>query len=271
MSEHRVRVLLVGIDTYPGLDPDRKLRGAVADVRALAAILRSRVSNLELRILTEAEATRDKVLAALNALVDQIKPDEEVLFYWSGHGSQVKDASSDDEDGWDETLVPYDSGRGSKPNRDILDDEIHEWLGRLSAKTIRITLIIDSCHSGTVARTGVRGVPRDPRPRALDSPRERTQPKEATHGTSGWLPLSDRYVLLAACRDDQEAIELPFGGQFRGAFSWSLGKELEKAAEGATWREVFSRAQARVAVALSGDQIPQLEGARDRAIPGKSP
>ena len=58
----------------------------------------------------------------------------------------------DEADGMDETTVPFDSGRDLYPNRDITDDEIFAWLRKLSARTDNITLIFDSCHSGTIDR-----------------------------------------------------------------------------------------------------------------------
>ena len=81
-----------------------------------------------------------------------------MVVHYSGHGSQVPDLEGDEPDGLDETIVPHDSGRadpetGIGPaNRDITDDEIYERLRKLSAKTDAITLIFDSCHSGTISR-----------------------------------------------------------------------------------------------------------------------
>lgn len=255
----RVLALLVGIETYPNLDSTLGLRGTLADVEAMADLLRAKAERLDLRMLRDEQATRDEVLAALDRLVQDARPEDEVLFYWSGHGSQVRDSSGDDEDGWDETLVPYDSGRGRHPNRDILDDEIHDWLRRLTEVTPAVTLVVDACHSGTVARTGVRNVPRDPRPRAVSESRG-AGTREAVSGPAGWLPVSKDWVLLAACRDDQMAIELPLGGRVRGAFTWALERAALAAGSGATWKDLFREAESKVTVATFGAQVPQLEG-----------
>ncbi len=213
---NRTLALLIGIDTYPNLGSNSQLAGALADIDAIASLLRARTPNLDLRILREAQATRDGVVAAWNQLVKDAQAGDEVLFYWSGHGSQIRDESDDEDDGWDETLVPFDSGRIDQPNRDLVDDEIRAWLQRLTVKTPHVSLVIDSCHSGTVARSGARYVPRDPRPRQVEAP-ELAADFAGLAGPSGWLPVHNNWVLLAACRASQLAQELPLAGRGKKA------------------------------------------------------
>lgn len=273
MPDHSFKALVIGVDDYPFLDPDRVLRGAVADARAIADLLRQKRPDLDLTLLVDGQATRDAVLAGWDTLIASTQSGDEVLFYWSGHGSQVRDLGGDEveADGWDETLVPHDSGRGAHPNRDVIDDEIFTRLQALSTITDRITIILDACHSGTAVRTGVRGVPRDGRSKGepTTAGREKAIGRkfDQPRGASGWLPLSDRYVLLAACRDDQEALELPFRGQFRGAFTWRLCQELANTPGPATWGETFQPVARNLAASTTGAQIPQIEGTRGRALP----
>ena len=258
----RTLALLVGIESYPFLDGNLQLHGTLADVEAMAALLRSRVSGLDLRILRDAQATRDGVLAAWNQIVTDARPGDEVLFYWCGHGSRVRNLTGTEVDGWDETLVPYDSGRRNRPNRDLIDDEVYAWLGRLQRKTSEISLVVDACHSGTVARSGVRNVPRDPRPRNIS----------ASHavpsvGSAGWLPTSDRWVLLSACRDHEVAVELPIDDQVRGVFTWALEQAALSASPQTSWRDLFLAAESQVVLATYGRQMPQLDGPARRIAP----
>ena len=264
----RTLALLVGIQSYPYLDDNLQLHGTLADVAAVADLLRSRVANLDLRILRDGQASRAGIRAAWDRIVEDTGPDDEVLFYWSGHGSRVRNPSGSEADGWDETLVPHDSGRRTKPNRDLIDDEVHGWLNRLQKKTRRISLVIDSCHSGSVARTGVRTVPRDPRPRDLPPSPDPDLPESgAPAGPAGWLPASDHWVLLAACRDREVAVEIPFAGQTRGVFTWALEQAALTAAPGTSWRDLFLAAESQVVFATFGNQMPHLEGASGRVTP----
>jgi hypothetical protein len=85
------------------------------------------------------------------ALLDRaVSNNDTVVIYFAGHGSQIKDRNGDEADGMDETIVLYDSrtqGRG-----DLLDDDLNRWLTSIGKRTSHITLILDSCNSGSAAR-----------------------------------------------------------------------------------------------------------------------
>ena len=59
-------------------------------------------------------------------------------------------------------------------------------------------------------------------------------------------------MLLAACRDDEEAKEYQGGGATRGAFSYFLGETLRTAGGGISYRSLFDRAAARSAARSRG-------------------
>ena len=271
--------LLIGIDHYPKLASNWQLGGCVNDVQIMkdALVRRFGFGEEEISTLLNEQATRDGILAALDALVERAGQDDVVVFHYSGHGSQRPDGPERDEpDGWDETLVPHDSGRVPCPNRDITDDEIYVWLQRLTARTPYVTLIFDCCHSGTAVRERkVRTLPRDRRDfdklgapptgdlTALEGARN--------HGPSGWLPLGEKYVLFAASGSLECANEILTGEPQQiphGALTYYLVQELMSADfKSGTCAEIFER----VAPRLRGrceQQHPQLEGARDRELFG---
>jgi hypothetical protein len=276
--------LLIGINKYPKLASRYQLRGCVNDVELMAGILRDNFGFPEgnIKVLPNQEATRDDILAAMFALVDRVGRDDIVVFHFSGHGSQRTAQYLDLEpDGLDETIVPSDSGRGAHPNRDITDDEIYAWLSRLRDITPYVTLVLDCGHSGTITRDAFgaqeRSLEADLRP--LDQmklPEPRVNLEEATEasrdlGASGWLPLTDRYVLIAGCHDEESCYEHRVlqedGLLHHGALTYFLSQELVKATSGTTYRDVFERAGALVTAAYPR-QHPQMEGARDRELFG---
>ncbi len=271
--------LLIGINAYPHFDPESTLKGAVHDAEAMAAVLETRFGFTAPRLLRNQEATRDGILQAMGSLLARVQDEDRVVFFFSGHGSQMTDREDDEPDGLDETLVPYDSGRAPYPNRDLSDDEIYLWLLELAQRTPYITVIVDACHSGTVLRDGfglkARRVEPDLRHKnALpESPVDAERLLQALgnqgKGKSNWLPVSERYTLLAACRDEERAYEVPMaGGQVqRGALTFFLCQELMAAAAGATFREVYERVVTRF-MPLAFEQHPQLEGVRDRELFG---
>ena len=256
MSRRR-HALVVGIDRYPGFGPEAQLAGAVRDARAMAEALieRHRFAPGDVLRLLDGEATRSAFLDALEALRGRAGTGDQVVVFFSGHGSQMTDREGDEGDGLDETIVPFDSGRGDGENRDVTDDEINHWAARVLDVTPHLTLIFDCCHAATLHRPAwrVRSVPPDLRP-VEELP---ASPVRAWRD----VEAGPRPLLIAACRDDERAYELPpsIAGEDRGAFSLHFVAALRHAAPGERWREVFARAASALAVDCP-EQHPQLSG-----------
>nr|HID13353.1 caspase family protein [Anaerolineae bacterium] len=273
--------LLIGINKYAKLAARYQLNGCVNDVELMAGILQDNFGFPadHITLLKDEEATRDNILANMDELVDRVAEDDIVVIHYSGHGSQMRDREGDEADGFDETIVPHDSGRTPHPNRDITDDEIYARLLRLTETTPYVTLIFDCCHSGTISRdpfgANSRWVEPDLRPAEELPPSpvslEVAQAASRDLGSSGWLPLGERYVLIAGCRDEESSYEhgVRQDGStvMQGALTYFLSQELVKAEPGATYRDVFERTSAQVTAAHSR-QHPQMEGARDRELFG---
>ena len=283
------RALLIGIDQYPNIPPQYQLHGCVNDVQLLHGILRDRFGFPEQNIvvLTNAQATQQGIRAAVEALIAATQPDDVVVIQYSGHGSQAPDGPEADEpNGMDSTIVPCDSGRGTLPNRDITDDEVHQWLSRLTQRTSNVTLILDCCHSGTISRDAFGDAARwlEPETRsraeiaatllapslsAAEASQLQAARRDLGVGGSGWLPLGENYLLIAGCRDDESAHEYTprasAGAVTQGALTYFLGQQLSTAMPGTTYRDIFERVAALVG-AYRIDQHPQMEGTRDRLL-----
>lgn len=271
--------LLIGINEYPRLMPRGQLTGCVNDVEVMSRTLEGQFGfpRENMTILRNAEATRDGILAAMNGLVERVGRDDVVVFHYSGHGSRMPDREGDEPDGFDETLFPYDAGRAPHPNREITDDEIYLWLQKLTAVTPHVTLIFDCCHSGTIVRDAfgeterwveeetrpIHELPPSPVLAQVRSLRENTREV----GPSGWLPLGERYVLIAGCGHAEKSYEVGVGEVRHGALTYFLTRELVQASPGSTYRDVFEKI-APLVTSHYPSQHPQLEGARDREIFG---
>ena len=114
------------------------------DAKDMAAIATSK--GMVPTVLLTRAATRNRVLSAMRAAARQLRAGDLFFLTYSGHGGQVKDVDHDEPDHRDETWCLYDA--------ELIDDELYLELSRF-AKGVRILLLSDSCHSGTVARAAL--------------------------------------------------------------------------------------------------------------------
>lgn len=90
--------------------------------------------------------TKHNIRMAMYWLVQGCQPGDSLVFHFSGHGSQQKNYTGDEIDGYDETLCPLDFEKQGM----IVDDEINATIVRPLPRGAKLHAIIDACHSGTV-------------------------------------------------------------------------------------------------------------------------
>jgi hypothetical protein len=252
--------LLIGIDRYKSPTISR-LRGTVNDVERVKRLLVTRFEFPEQNILVlrNEQATHAAIVNAIQKhLIANAQKGDIVVIHYSGHGSQMPDNTNDETDGEDETLVAYDS---RLPNIfDISDDEINGLLAQLGEKTDNVTLILDSCHSGTGTRGA--GFVRSVEPDRRDPPPPPSYARSAGEtDAAAFRQLGSNFVLLAAARSEQSSYEYDQGaGAYGGAFTFFLTEELGRAGGGATYRDIMDKVTDQMA-ARYGNQDPQIEGA----------
>lgn len=262
------RALLVGIESYSVAASNwSRLAGPHADVAALADALVARASfdPANIRTLLDRSATRRNILSLFEAMIEESKPGDVVLFYFSGHGSQLPDDDGDEaSDAMDETLVPYDALRVDGTRNDIRDDEIQALIQRANERTDQVILIFDCCNSGTVTRSagslGVRYVP----------PPDSSTPTRSSRESMVLSPELS-YVSLSACKSDQQAAEISLpgdGGQFeiRGIFSYFLVRQLYDMRPGWSYREFMNEVRAHVQTQRAAQTPILLGDAADGAL-----
>merc|ERR1719353_157106 len=81
----------------------------------------------------------------LDWLAADARPGDVLFFHFSGHGAQEEDPHGYEEDGMNETILPVDFQRTGM----ISDDEIAEKLVHRLPEGVRLTALMDSCHSGS--------------------------------------------------------------------------------------------------------------------------
>lgn len=139
---------------YDGWSGD--LVACESDARDMASIARSQ--GLVPTVLLSRQARRTAVLAALRKAAKALREGDLFVLSYSGHGGQVPDVTGEETDKQDETWCLYDC--------QLIDDELYLELSRF-AKGVRILVLSDSCHSGTVTRAAPAPVEAGRRPRLL--------------------------------------------------------------------------------------------------------
>lgn len=138
------RALCIGVSKlsqagYPDKPPE--LPGAKNDEQAMALLLKNR--GFDVHELRDENATTGNLIKELNDAKSSFGPEESGLFVisFSGHGSQVTDVNHDEASGLDDTWCLYDL--------QFIDDQLFAALHSFPS-TVRILMISDSCHSGTM-------------------------------------------------------------------------------------------------------------------------
>ena len=118
-----------------------ELMACEADAQDMAALAKSR--GMKTTVLLTRNATRAKALAAIRLAAKQLTSGDLFFLTYSGHGGQIPDVTGEEDDKKDETWCLYDA--------QLIDDELYLELSGF-AEGVRVLMLSDSCHSGTVAR-----------------------------------------------------------------------------------------------------------------------
>jgi metacaspase-1 len=184
------------------------------------------------QLLLSRDATANAVIAAISAAAQALRAGDTFFLSYSGHGGQVPDTNGDEqEDQRDETWVLYD--------RQLIDDELYALWGRFEPG-VRVVMLSDSCHSGTVSRVAVyealtENVPATPgmapvpqarfrlmppgvRDRTYAQNREAYDAIQAAHPSGERVAVGASVLLISGCQDNQ----LSSDGDRNGLFTQNL-------------------------------------------------
>jgi len=130
---------LVSASAYEGWTGP--LQACEFDANDMAALAKGQ--GMKPTVLLTKKATRAALLSGLRSAAKTLKTGDLFFLSYSGHGGQVPDRNKDEPDRKDETWCLYDG--------QLIDDELYLELGRFAAG-VRVLVLSDSCHSGSVTR-----------------------------------------------------------------------------------------------------------------------
>lgn len=228
------KAVIVGINDYTLMDPSGQsnLNGCVNDAQDVAnTLVIAGFEPDDITIITDRRATTENIKQGLEqTLKSATEEGDSLLFYYSGHGSQIPAIGKDKEkDSLDEILCPADLDWETK----LIDDDYLNKAFSGIVKGVNLEVIFDCCHSGTATRSMI--VPTR-RARYLKAPLDfsfhldyRPDLKRRGLGKQTVRRVMN-HTLWAGCADFELSYEDILAGESttRGVFTYNLCQILRK-------------------------------------------
>lgn len=235
------RSLHVGIDIYSSNFPNTdELDGPENDAEKMRDLAAAR--SFETDLVQGSKATREAIKDKLQYAAKVSKPGDIFLFTFAGHGtSKALEIDPDKDEATDQAILLYDYW--------LYDDELRLNIWPQFKKNVRVLMIADSCHSGSVLSLAANS------PKVLKISEETRDAHLREHGwfyrkliVPVYAPVEASILLLAACGDNDETPD----GCPLSPFTAALAKVLEEQ-KPTDYTDLINKTRK-----LVGPQIPQL-------------
>ena len=227
------KALIIGINYFGSKN---QLRGCINDANAMKRFLMDKFNYKEedMVVLTDDQRdqrsipTKANILRAMQWLVADARPNDSLVFHYSGHGGLEKNLTGEEESGYDSCIYPVDF----QTNGSIIDDVMHQVMVRPLPQGARLTAFFDSCHSGS----------------ALDLP--------FAYSTKG--VIKEPNMLKDVGKDGLNAVMSYAQGNISGVFD-SLSSAFTRATRGDTNRQqvIIKNSSPADVIMLSGSKDEQ--------------
>jgi hypothetical protein len=265
-----IRAVLVGINEYERADIPR-LRGCVNDVLLLRDLLRTcfAVDNAHIRVVTNERATKAEILRRLRESLAASAPGDLVVFYFSGHGSQIRDRDGDElADGLDELICPYDMDWDAGTY--ILDDEFDDIVS-VARDDVVVEAFFDCCFWGAVPRALPGPSSGPPAIRYAAPPLDIYLRAEGesllVSPLAAGLRIEQQNVAWAASAEGMPAAEIEVDGEHYGVFTFwgcrSIWDAVESGRLDGTTRESILRDVRGILAEMLVNQEPAVYAPRE--------
>ena len=211
----RHKALLIGIN-YTGTRA--ALKGCINDAKNMQKLLMRNGfpdDGSHMLLLTD-ERSRGReyqpnsanILKSFHWFMKDLRKGDVLFFHFSGHGGQVPDNSGMEADGFNETIIPLDHDRAGQ----ISDDVLWGSLVYALPEGVRLTALMDMCHSGT----------------GLDLPYDyNVDNRRWTEDMNPAHSVGD-VVLFSGCEDAQTSADVQSGYQAGGAMTKAFTEAYQR-------------------------------------------
>lgn len=230
----RKRAFLVGISHY-----DTALTGyqwnninGVEDVNLLNPVLKKQ--GFTTTTLLDEQATFKNIISQITQFTNKTKKGDIVYLHFSTHGQPVEDLSGDEEDGWDESIVPIDAYKIYKRDvyegkKHLTDDMLNKYVRKLREKigaTGFLYVVIDACHAGTSSRANDETIRGTHVGFTYNNRVFKPSTSKKSHYRIEASAKQSNVLFLEACRPDQVNTEIKVDGKRYGPLSYNIAQTL---------------------------------------------
>ena len=253
-NAQRKRAFMVGISHY-----DTALTGyqwnninGVEDINLLSPILKKQ--GFYLTTLLDEQATYQNITNQLSTFTNQTKKGDIVYLHFSAHGQPVEDLNGDEEDGWDEAIVPIDAYKNFKKGvyegkKHLLDDQLNTYIKKLRTKigtTGFLYVVIDACHAGTSSRANDETIRGTKVGFSYNNKVFKPSTQKKSHYKVEATPKMSHVMDLEACRPDQVNMEIKVDGKRYGPLSYNIAQALQAKSLSANGNEFLNQVKASI-------------------------
>ena len=230
----RKRAFLVGISHY-----DTALTGyqwnninGVEYVKLLCPVLKKQ--GFVVTTLLDEHATFGNIISQLAQFASKTKKGDIVYLHFSTHGQPVEDINGDEEDGWDESIVPIDAYKYYKKSiyegkKHLTDDLLNKYIKKLRERIGSsgfLYVIVDACHAGTSSRANDETVRGTHVGFTYTNKVFKPTNNKKSHYRIETSANQSNVMFVEACRPDQVNTEIKVGGKRYGPLSFNIVQTL---------------------------------------------
>ena len=233
-NAQRKRAFLVGISHY-----DTALTGyqwnninGVEDVNLLSPALNKQ--GFTITSLLDEKATFENITNQISQFTSKTKKGDIVYLHFSTHGQPVEDLNGDEEDGWDESIVPIDAYKLYKKGtyegqKHLTDDLLNKYIKKLREKigpTGFLYVVIDACHAGSSSRANDETVRGTNVGFTYNNKVFKPSTSKKSHYRIEASAKQANVLFIEACRPDQVNTEIKVDGKRFGPLSYNIAQAL---------------------------------------------
>lgn len=243
----RKRAFLVGISHY-----DTSLTGyqwnninGVEDINLLVPVLNSQ--SFSITSLLDNDATYDNIVNKLSLFTNKTRKGDIVYLHFSAHGQPVEDVNGDEEDGWDEAIIPIDAYKIYKKgtyegDKHLIDDQLNKYIKKLREKigpSGFVYVVIDACHAGTSSRANDETIRGTHVGFTYNNKVFKPSTNKKSHYRIETNPTLSNVLFMEACRSDQVNTEILVAGKRYGPLSYNIAQALSATSLSTNAEEFF--------------------------------